>query len=838
MKANDIDCDYLKIQRLAADRFGNGRGNFIYPIKILKLLNLLAGGEHIERCLIPNAGQGELALCADEADVYSKSVDVVEIIEKSGCGINKNIVNRDFLNTDIVGAYSTIILCPVFGARIDRDRSEELYINKSLDLLEENGRLVMLVPQSLLSVQAFKELRKRILRDFSLEAVISMRRVLPFSTMELSALVIEKKIQSEKIYMLMNSDDPENAYEEYSKGSSGFYVDSSEVYERFDPNYFDPDYKEVRELIQRRDTIKLGDIADILYGCMINSENRLEKGDYQIINSAFIHEGAFANKHSRVAFCSKEFVASDRRASRCVLQNGDVIISTISSNNVDWAVFHGEDDYYIANQHVAIIRGKQEYEEWLKLFFSTKTGVEYLESQLDFISHCGRQLHISCSNLAEIFVPDIKVMKTADSMQHAVDEQARAVMLFKELGWTVEEWYRKGRHSFDIALFDNGILRGVVEVKEYRSSQVVNSHRMADYLGGIRADIQNAHVYLFVDNELYEYDEGELKQLLELPRPGSLDAIKKKDKEEKKENKGVLSVEKVSVEESSVSDRLLIEMLRDIKDIRREVHNISDKIDQLSKQISGFQSLVDKQLDIAASIEEEEHILHAFTEECVERIVKEVNASNSEKEFNTERNNLIESLGESAWNKLDESSKTFLISSKVTFNDLEGLENVVDYSGVCLLVTKALENEMSKRFCKGFIDFLKQQYPGKVNYPQYPSALLDRHGKPIKPKHFTLGSVAYVLCRLEDDKLSEEIKENNRRKLLEYSREKIFSEKTDDEIVELLNDYADSIEEVKNDYRNPSAHTNELRKVDAEQCFDLVLDVEKLLKRMLDSFNV
>ena len=72
---------------------------------------------------------------------------------------------------------------------------------------------------------------------------------------------------------------------------------------------------------------------------------------------------------------------------------------------------------------------------------------------------------------------------------------------------------------------------------------------------------------------------------------------------------------------------------------------------------------------------------------------------------------------------------------------------------------------------------------------------------------------------------------------MEYSREKLFSGKTDEEISTILDYYAESIEEVKNDYRNPSAHTNELRRVDAEQCFALVIDVEKLMKKMLDSFD-
>ena len=72
--------------------------------------------------------------------------------------------------------------------------------------------------------------------------------------------------------------------------------------------------------------------------------------------------------------------------------------------------------------------------------------------------------------------------------------------------------------------------------------------------------------------------------------------------------------------------------------------------------------------------------------------------------------------------------------------------------------------------------------------------------------------------------------------MLEYLRDELLPNKTDNEILDLMQYYAEEIETVKNDYRNPSAHTNELTKIDAEQCFNLVLDVEKLLKKMLDEF--
>ena len=51
-----------------------------------------------------------------------------------------------------------------------------------------------------------------------------------------------------------------------------------------------------------------------------------------------------------------------------------------------------------------------------------------------------------------------------------------------------------------------------------------------------------------------------------------------------------------------------------------------------------------------------------------------------------------------------------------------------------------------------------------------------------------------------------------------------------------LNDFAIQVETVKTEYRNPAAHTNELKYVKAQECFDLIVDVEKLLKKMLDTF--
>ena len=281
---------------------------------------------------------------------------------------------------------------------------------------------------------------------------------------------------------------------------------------------------------------------------------------------------------------------------------------------------------------------------------------------------------------------------------------------------------------------------------------------------------------------------------------------------------------------------LIPEIYSKVNQIDKNVINISNKIDDLSYQIINYQSLMQKQLNLFEDERDRDKLISTFVDECADKIVNELKTAEAEKERDKQQKKLILSLGETTWNKLEIKSRTFLISSKLVFDKLI-LEDDVDYSGVCLLVTKALEVELSKRFCDYFIIYLKNKYPGKSNYSFYPTCLLDKYGNPIKGKQFTLGTFAYLVGVKIDELLSDSQRENNKSKLFEYLRDELLPNKTDNEISELMQYYAEEIETVKNDYRNPAAHTNELTRIDAEQCFNLVLDVEKLLKKMLDEFS-
>lgn len=273
--------------------------------------------------------------------------------------------------------------------------------------------------------------------------------------------------------------------------------------------------------------------------------------------------------------------------------------------------------------------------------------------------------------------------------------------------------------------------------------------------------------------------------------------------------------------------------------LEEKSENIESKLDEIyekiNTQILSFQSLIKKQIQKTNSPQEIEIIIEGYIDECAERLINETNILNNNKLYKIEKKKLINSLGRNAWNKLSENSKTFLISSKLMYNNLICMDEKLDYSGVCILVTKALEVEINKRFCENFIKYLNDNY--NKNYSKYHTALLYKNKEPLHLKKFTMGRIAFVMCYKFNKYDTEPQKINNKEKLIEYCKECVFSKYDTYEIESMLHSYASSIEEIRTKYRNKSAHAGEIKQIDAENCFNLLIDIEKLLKKMLDSFD-
>ena len=301
------------------------------------------------------------------------------------------------------------------------------------------------------------------------------------------------------------------------------------------------------------------------------------------------------------------------------------------------------------------------------------------------------------------------------------------------------------------------------------------------------------------------------------------------------QNKDILKKLDETNKQLEICMNILNELLTQGKTIEDKIDDIHLKINTISNQITDIQSTTERLIENAQSTEEIEKIIERYIDRCIDNIMNYYKNFTEDQIYKMEKTKLIYSIGDEGWNKMCEKSKTFLITSKVMYNHLITMEDIIDYSGICVLVTKALEVEIHKRFFTNFLDYLYIKYG--TNYGKYHTALLYQKRKPLLSEKFTMGNIAFVMCYYENRYDTDDQKMNNKLKLIEYCKEYIFSNYNEDEIEELLTKYASSIEEIREKYRNPSAHTNEIKRVNAEECFNLVLDVEKLLKIMLDSFD-
>ena len=276
------------------------------------------------------------------------------------------------------------------------------------------------------------------------------------------------------------------------------------------------------------------------------------------------------------------------------------------------------------------------------------------------------------------------------------------------------------------------------------------------------------------------------------------------------------------------------------KDTNQKVGQILTQINEFTKVIDNYQKDVVKLLEYEHSEEKRNEIMGEFTDKCVKKIINCTKSNMDKINCEVEEKQLIIDLGNSAWNKLSSQSKRFLITSKITYRNLLLLDDIIDYSGVCLLVTKAIEVELTKRFYKGFVKYLKDQH--KKNYSEYHSSLLAQNPKTkdfylIKPKKCDLGRITCILGFNRFGIKDDEEYEKNISKVVEYSKHKLFKDLTDEEIKKQLFNIGSDIEDIRQKYRNPAAHTNQLKRVDAEECFKFVIESEKVLKKMLDSFD-
>ena len=96
----------------------------------------------------------------------------------------------------------------------------------------------------------------------------------------------------------------------------------------------------------------------------------------------------------------------------------------------------------------------------------------------------------------------------------------------------------------------------------------------------------------------------------------------------------------------------------------------------------------------------------------------------------------------------------------------------------------------------------------------------------------------YLLWPLPDNPEAATQRENHDMQvLLSFCKDKLFINSDEKAIRESLHTFKDDVKKVTQDFRNPAANITNINQTKAQDCLNFVIDVEKLLKKLLDSFK-
>ena len=254
------------------------------------------------------------------------------------------------------------------------------------------------------------------------------------------------------------------------------------------------------------------------------------------------------------------------------------------------------------------------------------------------------------------------------------------------------------------------------------------------------------------------------------------------------------------------------------------------------KEITDIKKAFAAQFDAAEDPVEREKLEAEFQNKTTDLLVgltkKMLTLSRKEK-YETA---LIDNLSRTVWDqRLSERSRTYLISAMMTYDTLNSIQNNdnLDYSGVCLQITKVLDEELSDRFYTKYKEYLAQKYA----FDRWPDAMKSKDGKSSLPAgEFTLGTISYVMGANASHLIGRGYASVIMR---EYARNVLYPPvMTDEEIDQRLSDIVVCAEKTRTDYRNPAAHRETISYISATECIAYLIEQTKMIRMILESMRV
>jgi hypothetical protein len=396
------------IKTLADFEFLTNRGRhdglFFVPDIISNIIADLANISNPKNAIVLNSNYGEISSKLGEIEnLVSIDINANNIELSQYLNPEQTFINSDPLKYSVSDKFDFIVTFPLLGQRLEFNgrptSSEILYIEKALDLLNENGIAIFILSSNFLTAPAYAEKRNLILDKFGLSKIISLPQGTIRSTgIELSILALSTANVLKTDYYVVNEDF------DLKISKPAFSVSKDELTERWDFNFHNPQNQKYQDRLNENETQKIGNLVEISLGIPFNQDERKPKGSYKILSPRNILNGFLEET------VSDNFIEKDNfntREQNAILRKGDILVPRYNRGKVSIYVHNLNDDKFIANQHIVILRGKNA--EYVATYLKTASGLSLFNQQIKRHARGGALPTISKQDLKNIQIPILPI---------------------------------------------------------------------------------------------------------------------------------------------------------------------------------------------------------------------------------------------------------------------------------------------------------------------------------------------------------------------------------------------------------------------------------------------
>ncbi len=252
-------------------------------------------------------------------------------------------------------------------------------IESSLNTLDDNGVLSLLVPSKFLTFPEYRQLRTYIIENYAIELVIDFATISKVTGIRTSLLIIRKGMKSDLIYF--GRVEKLNHFEEQLlniKTKRGdFWIESSKLVNRIDRNFHNPKHDSIKKYLAENETKTIGQLANVINGKHFKREDISDSKGIPLIGIKNIIEDEI-----RITNDTKFLKELSEFDYDLIPKEGDILVSLIVNPGKIYTV-KKSDPRCIISKSFAIIRSYSKSGEYIKTYLSFKNGQNIFGFQAD-----------------------------------------------------------------------------------------------------------------------------------------------------------------------------------------------------------------------------------------------------------------------------------------------------------------------------------------------------------------------------------------------------------------------------------------------------------------------